>query len=77
MQQHIFKKATNYVGNNVLIRDGNVRMVQAKEKIAAAKELKEQMKANRMALIDDYVSSILSDSLENGSLIAASRRPTT
>ena len=60
----------------MLIRDGNVKMVQAKEKIAAAKELKEQMRANRMAMIDDYVSSILSDSLESGSLVVA-RRPTT
>ena len=48
-------------------------MVSAKARIAAYREKKEQMKYNQMALIDDYVSNILSDSLNVG----ISRRPST
>ena len=48
-------------------------MVHAKERIAAYKRQKELVKHHRMSRIDDYVSNILSDSLD----IANIRRQST
>ena len=64
MQKHIVKKASNYVGHNVLIKDGDVQMVNAKARIEAYKKNKELVKKNKMRRIDDYVSNILKDSLD-------------
>ena len=64
MQKHIVKKASNYIGHNVLIKDGDVQMVSAKARIEAYKRQKEIVKINHLRRIDDYVSNILSESLD-------------
>ena len=64
VQKHIVKKASNYIGHNVLIKDGDVQMVSAKARIEAYKRQKEIVKINHLRRIDDYVSNILSESLD-------------
>lgn len=61
VQKQMYRKARNYVGHHMLLKQGKITMEKAKEKKALAK-YKEEKKAERMAKLDEYVTDVLSTS---------------
>ena len=62
MQDKTFEKAKNYVGNNVVLKDGKLKMKKGKENEKFKKYLKKEDQASQFAKINDYVTDVLSQS---------------
>lgn len=62
LQQKMFHKAKNYVGHNVHLKDGVLKIKKAKDSENFNKYMKREDRAKQFAKINEYVSEVLSSS---------------
>ena len=58
----MYLKARNYVGHNVLLKRGKIKIEKAKEKKDLAKYIKKDNKTTPFARLEEYVSDVISNS---------------
>ena len=59
VQKQMYLKARNYVGHNVLLKRGKIKIEKAKEKKDLAKYIKKDNKATPFARLEEYVSDVI------------------